>query len=193
MVMDEYLVAYLLFATCLFFIFGTVILRIRTSRFPKILAMVSGIIAIVASFVWAVPGLSPAQVELGWSICALFYAIFVLVSIVSLSKRVFVTDQVTTERIVGSICIYLLLGLFFAFIYAIVNMDFNIGFKMKSFYDYIYFSFSVLTTTGFGDIVPTSSVTKIIASMEEVIGALYIAIVVARLVGLQIADKISKK
>ncbi|MBT3181017.1 MAG: two pore domain potassium channel family protein, partial [Deltaproteobacteria bacterium] len=67
--------------------------------------------------------------------------------------------------------------------------DGDMGFKVDRFYNYLYFSLTTLTTTGFGDIVPTSAFTKMLSAMEGVIGSMYIAVVVARLVGLHIVSK----
>jgi hypothetical protein len=187
--MDEGLIPYLLFALSLFFVFGSVIARIRKKRFPKILAVIAGIIALLSSFVLIIPGLSPEIVKIGSSICTLSYAAFTFIAILSIAKSVFVNDEVTVDMILGSICTYLLIGMCFAFIYAGINFDGDMGFKVDRFYNYLYFSLTTLTTTGFGDIVPTSAFTKMLSAMEGVIGSMYIAVVVARLVGLHIVSK----
>ena len=50
----------------------------------------------------------------------------------------------------------------------------------------LYFSFATLTTHGYGDIVPTSPISRMLASMEAITGQLYLAVLVARLVGMHI-------
>jgi hypothetical protein len=52
----------------------------------------------------------------------------------------------------------------------------------------IYFSLVTMTTLGYGDITPDSDTSRMLASMEAVIGQIYLAVLVARLVGLQIAQ-----
>ncbi len=52
----------------------------------------------------------------------------------------------------------------------------------------IYFSMCTLTTVGYGDIVPVARFARTLAWLEAVTGQLYLAILVARLVGLQIAN-----
>ena len=52
--------------------------------------------------------------------------------------------------------------------------------------DYVYFSFVTLTTLGYGDITPLTPVAQTLAWLEAVVGQLYLAILVARLVGLHI-------
>lgn len=187
--MEESLDIYLLFAFCLLFIFGTVIERIMKSRIILVISILSGGTAIATSFIWAIPGLSTEQIQIGFNICAYSYSVFILIAIASLSHSVFVTDDYTQDRIVGSICVYLLIGFFFAFIYSAMDLETGIGFKIGDFYNYVYFSFITLTTTGFGDIVPRHGITKMIASLEAITGSIYLAVVVARLVGLHIASK----
>jgi hypothetical protein len=50
----------------------------------------------------------------------------------------------------------------------------------------LYFSFATLTTLGYGDIVPTSPISRMLASLEAIAGQLYLAVLVARLVGMHI-------
>ena len=50
--------------------------------------------------------------------------------------------------------------------------------------DFVYFSLATLTTVGYGDITPQTALAGILASLEAVIGQLYLAVLVARLVGL---------
>jgi hypothetical protein len=52
----------------------------------------------------------------------------------------------------------------------------------------LYFSFATLTTLGYGDIVPTSPISRMLASIEAITGQLYLAVLVARLVGMHIVD-----
>ncbi len=52
----------------------------------------------------------------------------------------------------------------------------------------VYFSFVTLTTLGYGDIVPTSATARMLAAAEAVTGQLYLAVLVARLVGLHISQ-----
>jgi hypothetical protein len=56
----------------------------------------------------------------------------------------------------------------------------------------LYFSLATLTTLGYGDIVPTSAVSRMLASVEAVVGQLYLTVLVARLVGLHIAHSIEQ-
>ena len=52
----------------------------------------------------------------------------------------------------------------------------------------LYFSFTTLTTLGYGDIVPGSRLTRLLSALEALVGQLYLTVLVARLVGLHIAE-----
>jgi hypothetical protein len=56
----------------------------------------------------------------------------------------------------------------------------------------LYFSFATLTTLGYGDIVPTTPISRMLASVEAITGQLYLAVLVARLVGLHIAESLDQ-
>ena len=103
--------------------------------------------------------------------------------------------RVTPHRIQGAIAVYLLLGLTCAFGYSLIELlepgSFNLppaaaadGARMG---DFIYFSFVTLTSLGYGDVQPASSSARTLAILEALAGQLYLAILVARLVALQIA------
>ncbi len=110
--------------------------------------------------------------------------------------------KITSDKIYGAICVYLSLGFFWTFLYAILA-----SYDPKSFggispagpSDYIehllelrYFSFVTLATLGYGDIVPRSVAARTFATMEAIVGQFYIAILVARLVGLHIMHSASE-
>ncbi len=57
----------------------------------------------------------------------------------------------------------------------------------------LYFSFSTLTTLGYGDIVPVSPLARMLTSVEAITGQLYLTVLVARLVGLHITESLSQR
>ncbi len=99
---------------------------------------------------------------------------------------------VDAEVLSAGIVVYLMLGLLWAQIYSLLGQltpdsfrfplaDHSNG-QMDGF-NAFYFSFSALTTVGFGDITPLSKVARTLAVMEAVTGTLYLAILISRLVG----------
>jgi voltage-gated potassium channel len=103
------------------------------------------------------------------------------------------TAHVDLEVLSAGIVVYLMLGMLWAEAYILLaQVDFDafrfplIGHsnsRMNGF-NAFYFSFSALTTVGFGDITPLSKVARTLAVMEAVTGTLYLAILISRLVGM---------
>ena len=115
--------------------------------------------------------------------------------------RVFAAGPVTRHRVEGAVAVYLLIGLIFGSIFALIAMLQPRAFEMaelatggatKELYDEIlgrlsYFSFVTLTTVGYGDVTPATPIARQFAVLEGLIGQLYPAILLARLVSLQIS------
>jgi hypothetical protein len=95
--------------------------------------------------------------------------------------------RVTLQTMFGVLCIYLLIGSFFAFAYGVVDdlgslpLFKQIGLGSNS--DYLYFSFATLTTVGYGDLTAASDVGRALAITEALIGQIYMVTVVALIVG----------
>lgn len=112
-------------------------------------------------------------------------------------EHVFRAGPITADRIRGAIAAYLLLGLVWAFAYALVERAFPGGMNMeRSFISvhhrmqtFAYFSFVTLTTVGYGDITPVHPIARMLAIGEALIGQLYPAILIGRLVSLQISSR----
>jgi hypothetical protein len=107
-----------------------------------------------------------------------------------LLRNIFSNKSVSVDTIKGGVCVYLLLGFAWLFIYRLlyeVNPQaFSVPFE--GVWQIIYFSFATLTTLGYGDITPVSSFAMMLTSLEAMVGLLFVAIFVARLVGLNIAQ-----
>ena len=112
-------------------------------------------------------------------------------------SRVFQAGPITTQRIEGAVAVYLLFGLMWADIYQFLELLSPGAFQIPSgaagvsdrFSPLLYFSFITLTTLGYGDIVPIHPVARSLAMVEALTGQLYPAILIARLVSMEIASK----
>ncbi|CAH1526508.1 MULTISPECIES: potassium channel family protein [Vibrio] len=121
--------------------------------------------------------------------------VFLFSHIYSALKQVVLTKSVTTNHIIGSICIYLLLGLAWAVIYLLVLEFFPSSFTgleakpwLSNLFNTLYFSFITLTTVGYGDISPTVPVAQFFVFFEAIVGSFYLAIMVASLVSIRLAQ-----
>ena len=93
---------------------------------------------------------------------------------------------VTVQSIMGALCVYLLLGIFYA------NLDQAVAaFSLRPYFvsqlaagrsEFAYFSFMTLTTTGYGDLVPAGSLGRLLAITEALLGQIYLVSVVALIV-----------
>lgn len=103
-------------------------------------------------------------------------------------RRIASHSVVTTETVLGAVCVYLLIGFCFAFIYSAVGFfsgtPFFQGQSTATANDYLFFSYSTLTTVGYGNLVPAGSLGQTGAMLEALFGQIYLVIVVARLVSL---------
>lgn len=116
------------------------------------------------------------------------FAFFLIISIFNIARSILATPKITSDTVQGGICIYLLLGYLWTIFYFITLIvdpySFHVqqGQQLKLF----YFSFTTLTTLGYGDIYPISGLAMSLANIEVIIGQIHLAVFVARLVGLHI-------
>ena len=108
------------------------------------------------------------------------------------ARAVFGGGQITYHRIVGAILLYLLMAVTFATLFGLLGLSIPDAFKGIVFKDDLalanslfYFSFVTLTSTGYGDIVPMHPLARSLCNMECIIGQLYPATILARLVTLE--------
>jgi len=104
---------------------------------------------------------------------------------IAIARRLLKHKQVTGRTVAGALCIYLLVGLLFATVYAtlgIVSGPFFQGNADPPLSDYVYFSFVTLTTVGYGDLTAAGQFGKMLTVVEGLVGQLYLVTVVAVLV-----------
>ena len=111
---------------------------------------------------------------------------------VVVAHAVFRPGRVTYHRIIGAILLYLLIAVAFGSLFTVVGLLFPGAFKGLAFRDdqalansVFYLSLVTLTSTGFGDIVPVHPIARSLCNIESVIGQIYPATLLARLVTLE--------
>jgi Ion channel len=110
--------------------------------------------------------------------------------------------QVTIETIKGAVCVYLLLGLIWVYVFVTIDMVFPGSFRItmtaetklvghllvrQELHRLLYLSFCTLTTLGYGDVIPLRSVAQTACYLEAVVGQVFLTVLVARLVGMHIS------
>jgi Ion channel len=124
--------------------------------------------------------------------------IFFVFTAVVLLRQVFHATTVTLDTIAGAICVYFLLSVVWAFTFSLIEVAHPGSFRLsghpldvpgegggRPLSPLLYLSLVTISTVGYGDIVPTTSSARIFAALEGVIGQLYLAVLVARLIALQ--------
>jgi hypothetical protein len=147
---------------------------------------------------WCALLLGGLRLELASEVATVLWIVLVIVIVLG---ELFRRHDVTANTIMGSIVAYLLLAIAFASLYEILERSqpgsFNGIPEGATFHQLsdalIYFSLVSLTTMGYGDIVPVSNLARPLAALEGVIGTLYLAVMIARLVGLHVASGVSPK
>lgn len=112
-------------------------------------------------------------------------------TLVYLIGYVFRRHVITGDKLWGGAAAFLMIGALWAYLYAIVQYFYPGSFAIGGggtpaqlgTAEFIYFSFTVLTSTGFGDLTPYSPQARSLCIVEQVAGALFVAILIARLAG----------
>jgi ion channel len=128
---------------------------------------------------------SDADLMWSWIFCAALYAITTMY----LVRYVFQPRIMTQDKLFGAASAYLLIGVLWAYLYAIVGYFYPQSYMIVGqpgqlvYADALYLSITVLTSTGFGDVAPLTRQARGICMIEQITGALFVAILIARLAG----------
>lgn len=123
----------------------------------------------------------------------LFYSVILAVLIRSLFQP---NQRVTADTLLSAVSVYLIFGLVWTILYAILESaepgSFSFGtdaiVNSARFDRFIGFSFTTLTTLGYGNVAPQNPKADVLATMEAIVGQIYVAVVIARLVAIQITQ-----
>jgi hypothetical protein len=122
---------------------------------------------------------------------ALAWLLIALVIMWVVTRAVFEAGRITYHRVIGAVLLYLTIGLLFVALYTLVGtlspsafQGLTIAERKSLPSDLVYFSFATLTTVGYGDIVPVHPLARSLSNLEAIVGQLYPATLLARLVSL---------
>ena len=127
--------------------------------------------------------------HIAFAISLILYIIFLMGAIYQMVRAIFSSTKVTNETIQAGISIYLLTGFLFTLFYNFILIFDQNAFhfsEMRNDIYIMYYSFTTLTTVGYGDIVPINKFAMILSNLEAIFGQLFLGVFVARLVGMHI-------
>ncbi|MEM9809380.1 MAG: potassium channel family protein [Cyanobacteria bacterium P01_D01_bin.56] len=174
----------------------TILVVINSFALPRRLLIVYGAIAttafcleVISTFGW-VTYLNPP-----FSLVAqIIFTIYLAGAAYWIGRDIFTSRTVTIDTVRGGISVYMLIGFVWALLYGIVHTLDDQAFSQPliqqgSYLRTIHFSFTTLTTLGYGDIVPLSEVAQVLTNLEAIVGQMYSSVLIAILIGSYLAQR----
>jgi hypothetical protein len=175
---------------------GAWLLSDRKSLSRKIMAVSSAvvIVAIVSAKLIPEDILAPARTRIGLLLLTFTLILYSCCGALMLSAMLKARD-VTHQLIISAVNLYLILGMFYAHIYTILDWFHPESFALQvpqheSASQFVYFSFVTLATLGYGDITPKTEFAQRLAITEAMMGQFYGSLVVAYLLSVYIGNRI---
>ena len=158
----------------------------------------AGMVALAAIVLEWMSRLYPGSVPLQTTSNVVSLLYFILLTLVVM-RHVFQEGPVTSARVQGAVAAYILVGVTWSIIYRLIDVQLPDAFNLTKAaagqainvreHELTYFSFVTLTTLGYGDITPAHPIARIFVIIEALIGQLFPATLLARLVSLATMEK----
>ncbi len=154
---------------------------VAADRRTVAIALALGLLAIAGNFTAGIEGFHGPGLA-----CWMVFSVFVLIVVL---RNVLLSADVSMDRFYGAIAAYLLIGVVWGMAYALLDIAspgsfYSIRHPVRfTWEDFTFFSFVTLTSVGYGDMVPLSGHAKSLAVVESVLGVMYPAVLIGRLIG----------
>jgi hypothetical protein len=162
---------------------STLMIALRTSRTRRVSIAVR--VPLLVGTVVAV-GLAVTGTDITQGLATVWFVLVLAITVVVVVRTVLEHPVVTLQTIFGALSAYLMIGLMFAALYAAINHfssdPFFIASQPANTSTLQYFSFTTLTTLGYGDFTAARNAGRAIATLEALTGQVFLATLVARLV-----------
>jgi hypothetical protein len=162
----------------------TAVAAVGRSWLSFVIAVILVLPALVFRFL-ALESSLPGYLALSWGFAAIFY-LFILADLLHYVLR---RDFMTSDKLYGAVAAYILVAMLWANLHGVTQYFYPGAYayggtpKALDMTDLIFFSFTALTTAGFGDITPALIQSRFLTILEMVTGVMYVAILIARLTG----------
>ena len=164
----------------------TLLLALRSTLASKNIARLAALVVLAGSAVVAGLALAQPTDDAVLGVAQIWIGLILLATVIVIVRRILASTTVTIQSIYAALAAYMVIGLMFAAFYAAMSRLGNGPFfangspvNTKTFQ---YFSFTTLTTLGYGDFTAASNAGRAVAVMEAMIGQIFLATLVARLV-----------
>ncbi len=174
-------------------LFGVAVLflAVLAVRRTPALTWISGLLGIPLLVLTVLEGLQPGNPTVVlWS--AVLHMLFYLYTAYALVRYMFNDEHVTTDELFATGAAFTVLAWGFAYLYSVVQIVWPMSFNAyanpdapRTWFELLFLSFTTLTSTGLSDVTPVMAHARSFVMIEQVIGLMYVAFIVARLVGLQ--------
>ena len=162
-----------------------VLLALRSGQLPPLLSRSAVTLVLAGSAVTVALALTHS-VDGVVAAASLWAALLLLFAVVVIVRRVLAQAEVTLQSIYGAISAYMIIGLMFAAVYGAMNRlqggGFFAGGSPGNVNTFQYFSFTTLTTLGYGDFTAAGTGGRAVAVLEALAGQIFLATLIARLV-----------
>jgi hypothetical protein len=148
-------------------------------------------LSVLASIVAAVTGTGR-----GHGVVLVVVGLVTLATPIAVMARLVKHERVTVQTLLGAVCVYVLIGLMFAYLDLSIHLlsgRFFTQTGQHSESDFVYFSFITLTTVGYGDLTPTTGLPRTMAVTEALVGQVFLVVLVARLVAMYVPGTLAER
>jgi hypothetical protein len=166
------------------FILVTAVAAVKRSTLSFAIAILLGLPTLCFQILALQSGL-PGHFASSWGFGAAFYAF----TIANLLRYVLRRDMMTADKLYGAVAAYLMIAILWAYLYGVLQYFYPGAYAYQGtpqtldMADLIFYSFTVLTTAGFGDVTALLIQARFATILESVTGVMYVAILIARLTG----------
>jgi hypothetical protein len=181
--LSAFTVAVLVSSVQVLLFLAVVLIALRGGRFRRRTGQILAVVLLLGSVAAAILQLVDHGGP-GGGVASLWTALILLLAVFYIVRQVLAQPQITEQSIYGVVSAYMMIGLIFAAIY-LAMFSFSHQFfvngadNTKTFQ---YFSFTTLTTLGYGDFTAASDAGRAVAVLEAIVGQMFLATLVARLV-----------
>ena len=163
----------------------TLLAALLASRVSRRLFRAAAIVALISLFT-AVGSVVVSASKDPTSVFFLLNILLVATTPVVIARALWRRQLIDVRTVLGAVCIYVLLGMMFAFVYAAINgidtTPFFVQTTNATTPDFLYFSFITQTTVGYGDFTAAGDLGRALAVIEALTGQLYLVTIIAVLV-----------